>query len=59
MIGHFSGVIALVAIVTCVAAPALYFFGSVSESTYLLVFCVASLVYFASAVVWISQRKKS
>ena len=56
---HASGLVALVSIVLCVLAPVLFFLGSIPEATYHALFAVGSVVWFVSAVIWVSGRKKA
>ena len=51
--------VALSSLVVCLAAPALYFQGGLSEESMKLVFLLASVVWFISAVAWSTSAKTS
>jgi hypothetical protein len=53
-----TGGVALAALLACMAAPVLFFTGSMTESAYRTLFLTSSLVYFPMATLWVAQRKK-
>ena len=47
---HIMGVLAILSLVACLAAPILFFLGRVSEGTYKTAFLVASIGWFVFAI---------
>jgi hypothetical protein len=45
-----AGVLALVSLAACLAAPALYFLGRITETSYKTAFLLASIGYFVFAI---------
>lgn len=58
MTKQVTGIVALLAIAVCLAAPVTYFLGSIDESAYRALFGGATLAWFVSAGVWVNIRKK-
>ena len=47
---HIMGVLAILSLIACLAAPVLFFLGRVSEGTYKAAFLVASIAWFVFAI---------
>ena len=51
-----AGILALLALLTCLAAPAAYFAGALAEGAFKTLFLIASIVWFAGAWYWARER---
>ena len=47
---HITGVLAILSLIACLAAPILFFLGRVSERTYKAAFLIASIGWFVFAI---------
>lgn len=52
-----TGIAALLALLACLAAPILYFVGSVDASTFKTFFLIASLGWFIFAWLWAREKE--
>ena len=59
MIKSIALVAALVSLMMCLAAPALYVAGTVEVEGYKTVFLIASLAWFVAATVYDAQRQRA
>lgn len=46
------GLMALLSLLVCIAAPVLFFLGKISQNSFQTAFLVASLLWFVFAVLW-------
>lgn len=54
-----SGLIALLSLAACLAAPVMHFQGTLDAGGYQRIFLVASLGWFVFATIWASRRGKT
>ena len=57
MIRTISAAVSAASLLTCIAAPVLYFQGMVDANTFQRIFAAASLGWFAAAITWSTRRK--